>query len=397
VTLIPAAVGVQGREVRGYLREVCVINPHGVMATCGQFAHRFRGVTERGRDCYQSGLPARLERFLAARLPDASEVAVSECEPMHGGYSCRLTRFTARIDGCERQLVARADPEPGAGFLATDREREWAVVKSLTDTGSRMLPAALWYDADGSELGAKTFITEFVEGGTLGAAVQSCPPEDLPGHADRLCDLMTRIHAKDPDALPDAIERPGHWDDYFMASVETWRQAEAAHTESLPAVRFLASWLEEHRPPPAPLTLVHGEFQAPNVMIGPDGEYLAIDWEFARVADPREDMGWFKMVHAIQPPDLIGLDDAQFCARYRDRTGLGADIINPLTLAYFTILPGGRLLEPLLQGLRAIDAGIDTPVLTAYQIDIVATLLERWTATAWALEPRLRAGWEVAA
>lgn len=351
---------------------------------------------EEGTAQYEAELPVRLERFLAARLPDASDVAVSECEPLHGGYSCRLTRFIARIDGRERRLVARADPAVGGGFLAADRDREWAVVKCLTDLGSGVLPETLWYDADGSELGARTIITEFVEGGTLSAAMQ-VSADNMRGHADRLCDLLARIHATDPDVLPDAVERPGSWDDYFAASVEIWRRAEAAHVGSLPEARYLATWLEAYPPPPAPLTLVHGECNASNVMIGPDGEHLAIDWELARIADPREDMGWFKMVHALQPPDPLGLDDDRFCARYRERTGLGADVVNPLTLAYFSILPGARVLEPLLQGLRAVDAGIAAPVLAAYQVDIVATLLESWTSTARALEPQLRAGWEVAA
>jgi aminoglycoside phosphotransferase (APT) family kinase protein len=291
----------------------------------------------------------------------------------------------------------RADPEEGQGFLRSDRDREWAVIKSLSDGGSRLLPETLFYDRDGSELGAKTIITEFVEGETLGAAIQASAADDLPGYADGLCDLAARIHATDSDPVADAIGRPADWEEYFVATVQSWRDAEAAHVESLPQVRYLAAWLEAHPPPPAPLTLVHGDFQAPNVMIEPDGGYLAIDWEAARIADPREDLGYFKMVHAVQPPDVIGLDDARFCARYRERSGLGADVVNPLTLAYFSILPGGRLLAPLLQGLRAVDAEAPVPVLTAYQIDIVATLLERWTATARALEPELRAGWTVTA
>lgn len=366
------------------------------MVTEGQPARNVVEVLERERDPYRAELPSRLERFITTRLPDASRVAVSGCEPLHGGYSCRLTRFVARIDGRERPLVARADPE-GQGFLRADRDREWAVMKSLTEQATGILPETLWYDADGSELGAKTIITEFIEGGTLGAAVQASAAGGLAPHADRLCDLLADIHKNDLDALPAAIERPDSWDEYFAATIEIWRQADAAHIESLPPVRYLASWLEIHRPPPAPLVLVHGDCQAPNVMVGPNGEYVAIDWEFARIADPREDMGWFKMVHAIQPPDLIGLDDAGFCARYRKRTGLGAEVVNPVTLAYFSILPGARLLQPLLKGLAAIDAGIEVPVLTAYQIDIIATLLERWTATARALEPQLKGNWGVPA
>ena len=82
-------------------------------------------------------------------------------------------------------------------------------------------------------------------------------------------------------------------------------------------MRYVAAWLEHNRPPEVPMTLVHGEFQPGNVMVGGDGRLVAVDWEFAHVGDPREDLGWALWVESIQPPALIGLHEAA------DQTGPG--------------------------------------------------------------------------
>ncbi len=41
-----------------------------------------------------------------------------------------------------------------------------------------------------------------------------------------------------------------------------------------------------------PRTLVHGDFRIGNVLFGPEGLRLILDWELAHVGDPMEDMGW---------------------------------------------------------------------------------------------------------
>jgi len=197
--------------------------------------------------------------------------------------------------------------------------------------------------------------------------------------------------------LPSEIERPATWDEHFDASIQVWRDLEAAHPEPLPELRFLTRWLEAHRPPPAPLVLVHGDFQAGNVMVRPDGSLVAVDWELARVGDPREDLGWFRMTHAVNPPDLIGANAQRFCERYRASTGLDAAVINPLTVIYFEILPAGRPLALFLERMRSLAAGDSPSALSAYQVEVVSALVQVWIAAARAIDVALPSGWEVAA
>lgn len=51
-------------------------------------------------------------------------------------------------------------------------------------------------------------------------------------------------------------------------------------------------WLEAHRPEPAALRLVHGDFRLGNVIVGEAGLAAVLDWELVHLGDPVEDLGW---------------------------------------------------------------------------------------------------------
>ena len=103
-------------------------------------------------------------------------------------------------------------------------------------------------------------------------------------------------------------------------------------------MRTVAAWLDVHRPPPAPLTLVHGDYQGPNIVVEEaTGEFHYVDWELAHVGDPREDLGWWTLAAGSQPPDLIADDQDAYFEAYRRHTGLPDDVVNPQTVAYFTV------------------------------------------------------------
>lgn len=333
-----------------------------------------------------SEMPLRLERFLARQHPEAREITVSDYQPLTGGYSRLMARFTATIDGEAKHLIARGDPPPERTFIVTDRDREWALLSALTQDGRAPMPAALYYDADGSELGTKTIILEFVEGGSFQAQV-TASEDGRPEQLDALARLASEIHAVDVSVLPAEIERPADWDSYFDSCVAAWREMDEQHIEAMPVFRHVASWLEQHRPVAAPLTLVHAELQPPNIMIGPDGNLLAVDWEVARVGDPREDLGWFQFMSSVaQPPDIIATDPEGFARRYRELTGLGEDVVNPATITYFAILPTARVWGLLLENLRALSNGSASTLAAAFTIGFLSAAQAWWVAAMAAIE-----------
>ncbi|WP_372787851.1 phosphotransferase family protein [Paraconexibacter sp.] len=336
-----------------------------------------------------SEMPARLEAFLAQRHPDTGEIAVSDYQPLTGGYSRLMAKFTATIDGEVQHLIARGDPPAGQEFIVTDRDREWALLSALTADGRAPMPRALYYDADGSELGTKAIVLEFVEGGSFQSQV-TASEDDRPAQLDTLAKLASEIHAVDLDVLPAEIDRPQDWDAYFDDCVAAWREMDAQHVEAMPVFRHVASWLEQHKPAPAPLTLVHAELQPPNIMVGDDGRLLAVDWEVARIGDPREDLGWFQFMSSVaQPPDIIASDPEGFARRYRELTGLGEDVVNPATIAYFAILPTARVFGLLLENLRALSSGATSSLAAAFTIGFLSAAQAWWVATMAAIEDQI--------
>lgn len=322
--------------------------------------------------------PTAFEAFLQNRTQSAVTVNASSCTPLTGGYSRVMTRFEATVDGHTRRLVARGDPPPDRMYIDTDRAIEYDMLGALQSNAPGTAPRVWGFDADGSELGTKTIVMDLVgDGGSfLGHIRQAGGPQH--DHLHAYCDLAARLHAVPLDALPAQLPRPRDWDTYIDSLIADWREVEAEHNESDPFFRYLATWLDTHRPPPAPLTLVHGELQPSNIVVDEQGQLVAVDWELAHVGDPREDFGWCKFVGSVQPPDLLGLDDAGFCERYCERTGLGPDVINPLTIGYFSIMSSIRMFRSVLEAQRALVDGTNLSLRPAYTTLALITAHEQW-------------------
>jgi len=63
--------------------------------------------------------------------------------------------------------------------------------------------------------------------------------------------------------------------------------------EPHPAIELCLRWLHRHEPPPSErLTLVHGDYRLGNMMINANGLCGVLDWEFAQIGDPMEDVSW---------------------------------------------------------------------------------------------------------
>jgi aminoglycoside phosphotransferase (APT) family kinase protein len=119
-----------------------------------------------------------------------------------------------------------------------------------------------------------------------------------------------------------------------------------------------------------PFTLVHGDCQPSNVLVSDSGERVVIDWEFARIGDPREDLGYYTQIP--MPPNVYSQDPAGFLARYRDRTGLTEEQVNPATVEYFLLIGMARLLAQMLQALDAVANGESRGVLATYLINAIS-------------------------
>ena len=62
---------------------------------------------------------------------------------------------------------------------------------------------------------------------------------------------------------------------------------------SLPVIEWALRWLEKNRPVKQSQSLCHGDFRNGNLLIHRKRLTGIIDWEFAHIGNPLEDIGWF--------------------------------------------------------------------------------------------------------
>ncbi len=318
----------------------------------------------------------RIEAFLAARHSGAR---ITRYAPISGGYSRLMAEVDAEIDGEKRRLIWRGDPPKERQIIVTSREREYALLGALARLPRALAGAPLYFDPTGEELGTASMLLEYVEGDQLMTLLKRTDDAGRPAVVDAMCALSASIHATDLAALPAEIERPTSWSAYLDGAIDQWRALEAEQLEPAPLLRYVRTWLDRNRPPEVPLALVHGDFQSPNVVVDPHtGQARAIDWEFAHIGDPREDLGYFLALAALSPPDPTGGDPSVLCRHYLAHSGLDEAQVNPATIAYFSILPFGPMIRRLSGQVVDLVEGRNTSLQTANLTVMVTAMVQGW-------------------
>jgi aminoglycoside phosphotransferase (APT) family kinase protein len=156
-----------------------------------------------------------------------------------------------------------------------------------------------------------------------------------------------------------------------------WRHTEAQMAERDPFLRYVAAWLEVNKPPPAPFTLVHGDFQATNLVMT-DAGVVAIDWEVAHVGDIREDIAWLQMVDGFRAEPIYRGNEEKILAAFRERTGFGKDVINQRTVAYFSMICVLRMGAGVFEQMAAMHRGENKSIAVAYSGCVISQVHDDW-------------------
>lgn len=318
----------------------------------------------------------RLASFLRERL-GSGNVAITGVEPIGAGYSRLMFRVDTMVDGQPRSFVTRTDPPPERSVSRSDRQVEWSVLEAMTRAGTVAIPPAVCFDAEGKVFGQQMIVSDYVPSRTLLSVLRNLAPDDYPHYGMQLAELAASIHSFDPALLP-GLQTPATWDAYIDERVDEWRQFEREYYDSDPFIRYLAAWLDKNRPPPAPLGLIHGDFHAANVLVRESGDLLAVDWEFSRIGDPRIDFGWFLVMARIMPPDLVTAQMEPVFRRYRERSGLSEDVVNPRTIAYFQVMAGAALFGSVMRQTSALARGEVSNVTLLYVGGVLCLGHELW-------------------
>jgi len=314
-------------------------------------------------------MPERLAAFLT-ELDGGRTARVTAYEAMIGGYSRLMARADVHwSDGTTEVLVLRGDPPPGKSMAETDRDAEHALLRALGDSGVIATPRVRGYDPQGDRLGTKCIVIEFVHGQPLQAILNGTEAATHSTHAEALVDSMAAVHSIDPGVLAEVLPHPPDWHTYMHGLIDRFRSSDEGHVEPMPVLRYVAAWLESHLPPPLPLRVVHSDFQPANIMVDTDGVHQMVDWEFAHIGDPREDLGYYNVYAAALGPNLFALDPDGFLARYRERTGFDEAAVNMQTMAYFSSLAAISVYSQILAGAGAMARGENGGLMTTYTLN----------------------------
>ena len=227
-------------------------------------------------------------------------------------------------------------------------EEEFRVLEVAWEAGVRVPRPMAYLGRLGDR---EAFAMELVDGETIGRRIVRTPP---PGLETQLAEEVAKIHAIPPDRLPflgsgDVLERFEH----ELDSVG----------EPHPAIEYGLWWLREHRPEPLPDVVSHGDFRIGNVVVSERGLEYLLDWEFAHLADPREDVSW-PLVRAwrfgADDRRLGGVGDVRpYLERYGELTGRE---IEETDLMWWEVLGNVKWATGCLTQCRRHLTGVDRSV-----------------------------------
>jgi aminoglycoside phosphotransferase (APT) family kinase protein len=232
----------------------------------------------------------RLTAFLSESM--SRPVAVNDLRPLAGGASRETWRLRVSSGPEEPTLlVLRLDMAATMNPEALSRAHEFHLLQLASEAGIRCpRPVALCTDL--SVLGAPFFLMEYVAGESIGPRVVR-RPELAPARAAlaaQMAQQLARIHNLEPlsflPAPPGDLSPARH-------IVNSLQQSLAALGIESPGLAAGLRWLERNAPPaPSRLSLLHGDFRIGNIIVDARGLAAVIDWEFAHLGDPLEDVAW---------------------------------------------------------------------------------------------------------
>lgn len=238
----------------------------------------------------------RFAAYLAHKMPQASNVEVTDVSRIHGGASRETFRLNAAWDEgghrVVRPLILRRDPV--ASLIETERDLEYNAYRAFHPTGLPV-PEPLYLETDLKWLDRPFFVMEQIVGCAAGSPFTPDPYGPI---AEKLGKQfwthLGHIAAADPEKLGVTME-PVAPDESWKRELDKWEKViDEDELCQQPVARAAIRWMRRNPPPPAQkISVVHGDYRTGNFLFNPEGEIKAIlDWEMCHLGDPLEDLCW---------------------------------------------------------------------------------------------------------
>jgi len=214
------------------------------------------------------------------------------------------------VDSAGRELLIRRAAGGVIHQATLTLKQEFEVLCAAHEAGVKVPePIAYLGEVEGRE----AFVMARIHGETIGRRIVRQPP---PGLGVQLAEELAKIHAIPRERLPflergDAIAR-------FYEELDSVG-------EPHPAIELGLHWVQERLPREREAVVVHGDWRIGNVAVDEHGLVAVLDWEFAHLGDPVEDLAW-PLVRAWR----FGADDLHlggigalepYLERYAELTG----------------------------------------------------------------------------
>jgi len=259
-------------------------------------------------------LHERLERWLAAHIPEARELRVADLRKPGTGMSSDTLLFElgwANAGGARHTLacVLRCAPRGSAPFPSYDLGTQFRVMRGLARNTDVPVPEVLWLEEDASALGVPFLVMRAVAGAAPCdfPSYQRTDADDVYAKStpdvrrrmwENTVEALARLHAADWTKLElGRIDGGNAGDDPRSAALRYWRDYLAHFVKRDPSERTAVfdealAWLAVHRPEPDRISLCWGDAKIGNVLYeSATGEVAALlDWEMARTGAPEMDL-----------------------------------------------------------------------------------------------------------
>ncbi|NQW10466.1 MAG: phosphotransferase [Alphaproteobacteria bacterium] len=243
---------------------------------------------------------------------------------------------TFLMEAGEDAYVLRKKP-PGALLPSAHMvEREYRVMQALGGTDVPV-PVMRLLCEDVTVIGTAFYVMDYLDGRIPDepSLDHGYTPEERTAIWDSANDALAKLHSVDHQAV--GLGDFGRPAGYCGRQVARWtKQFEASKTDPMPDMDALIAWLNDQPPPVDEVSIVHGDYRLPNLMLHPtEPRVIAIlDWELATLGHPLSDLAYTCMPYRMPCDEkalkgMVGLDLAslgipsedRYLARYFARTG----------------------------------------------------------------------------
>ena len=324
-------------------------------------------------DAHQIKTPdvAAVAQFLRNAC-QATSVSVNGIQLLSGGAIQQNWEIRVAIDGGARAgahtWVLRTDA-PATVAFSLPREREFEIIRFANAQGLRA-PEPLFLCNDATVIGRPFFVMEKLPGVAAGHKVVRLAL-DRRALACELAQVAARIHAIRPPLADLPFLKT------FLARdvIASCRAYLDALDEPHPVLEWGLRWCEQHAPAQEETTFVHRDFRTGNYLVHEGKLSGLLDWEFAALGNPLEDIGWicakcwcFRHEHHIVG-GVADLDD--FLAAYEAASGRK---VRNDELRYWQVMAHSRWAIIALQQAQRHLSGVEPSIELALTGKIVAEL-----------------------